>query len=372
MGTVYDYLNWRGDLSFREAPLNEVDAMIFSFLSYLDFHGIVPEHHRGGVPLKAVANTYFARHTDPAKQSLGLFLPRETAKVFRTLKDTRRFRSVEMRGFVNRIDTEIETQFSAVTFLPDDGTAVVVYRGTDDTLVGWKENLNMSFLPVVPAQASAVEYLHTVAEALPNHKLCLAGHSKGGNLSAYAAVHAELEVRRRITRAYSFDGPGFQTNMLEDPVYLKMRPVIRSLVPQASVVGMLLEHDEHYAVVKSRQAGVFQHNALSWEVMGNSFVRVEQLSAESRRTDRTVSQLLGEMTPEQREEFCTAVYQMFSVDGVKTLSDLVAAKKNWVAHSKNLDPKVHQTVQKMLSSLISLNTKNLISDLFRKGETGGN
>ncbi len=372
MGTIYDYLNWRGDLSFREAPLNEVDAMIFSILSYLDFRGIVPEGHHGGVPIKAAANTYFARHTDSEKQMIGILLPKDIVKLMRALKDTRRFRSVEMRAFVNRIDAELETQFAAVTFLPGDDTVVVTYRGTDDSLAGWKENLNMSFLPVVPAQVSAVEYLHAAAAASPKERLYLSGHSKGGNLSVYATVHADLDVRRRICRAYCFDGPGFQTNMLEDPVYLKMRPVIHSLVPQASVVGMLLEHDERYTVVKSRQSGLFQHNSLLWEVMGNSFVHLDQLSAESRRTDRTMNQLLREMTHEQREEFCTAVYQMFSVEGVETLSDLMAAKKNWVSHSKNLDPKVHQTVQRMLSSLVTLNTKNLISDLFRKEKTENN
>jgi hypothetical protein len=245
-----------------------------------------------------------------------------------------------------------------------NGTAVVTYRGTDDTLVGWKEDMNMCFLPVVPAQLKAVEYLHIVAETHKG-KIILAGHSKGGNLAVYAAVQCDPDIRERITAIYSNDGPGFGKNILDDPDYQQIRPLICNLVPHSSVVGMLLEHDENFTVVKSRQkSGLLQHNGLSWEILGNSFVHLKDVTPESRKLDRTVNQWIRDMAPEQREEFAEAVYQLFSVDGAQTLTDLVAARKKWFSHTKKLDPKVHETIQKMLSELIGINKVSSIRGFF--------
>ena len=369
MGTVYDYLDWRGDLTFAQAPLNEVDSLIFSMISYLDFEGIVPAFgEKGSVTLLSAADGFFSQNPDLKKYSAGVLIPKEIVKLLRQMKDTARFRDVEMRAFVNLVDVEREIQFCAMTCALGEGTTLVVYRGTDDTLVGWKEDLNMSFLPVVPAQEEAVAYLERIARGCRG-RIALSGHSKGGNLAVYAAVHSKKRIRFRIVDVFSHDGPGFGKRLIDDPAYLSMRPVIHSIVPQSSIVGFLLEHDENYTVVKSRQrSGFLQHNGLSWEILGGSFVHMEEISAESRRTDRTLKQWLGEMTPSQREEFCEAIYQLFSVDGAETLTDLGAARKKWLAHSKSLDPKVHETVQKMFSFLIALNAKNMIDGIFRKNE----
>ncbi len=370
MGTVYDYITWRGDLAFWEAPFNEVDSLILSELSYLNMEGIVPATHtEGSVPIQAAANSFFARNPDPKKTEMGVLIPKDIVRMMRALKETRRYKNVEMRDFVNVIDREAETQFSAITFLLGEGTAVVTFRGTDDTLVGWKEDMNMCFMPEIPAQAMAVQYLTRIANT-HDGKLITAGHSKGGNLAVYAAVHSEPHVRERIVKIYSNDGPGFGTNILNDPVYLEMRPRIHSLVPQSSIVGMLLEHDENYTVVKSRQkTGFLQHNGLSWEILGNSFVHLKEVTPDSRRIDRTVNRWIKEMTPEQREEFAEAVYQIFSVDGAQTLTELVAARKKWFSHTKQLDPKVHESIQKMLSQLIGFNAKSVFKGIFHKGDT---
>ncbi|MBE6700131.1 MAG: DUF2974 domain-containing protein, partial [Ruminococcaceae bacterium] len=326
MGTVYDYLTWRGDLTFRAAPFCEVDSLILSMFSYLDMQDIVPApDEEGDITVWVASKAFLERNPDIKKAKMGILIPKDIIKMMRAMRSTKRFGTLKMSGFVNIIDPETELQFSAVTFLLNDGTAVVTYRGTDDTLVGWKEDMNMCFLPVVPAQLKAVEYLNTVAEK-HNGKLILTGHSKGGNLAVYAAVHADAAIRERITAVYSNDGPGFGKNILDDPDYVEMRPRINNLVPQSSVVGMLLEHDENYTVVKSRQkAGLLQHNGLSWEILGNSFVHLKDVTPDSRKLDRTVNQWIRDMTPEQREEFAEAVYQLFSVDGAQTLTDLVAA-----------------------------------------------
>lgn len=368
MGTVYDYLTWRGDLTMRAAPFCEVDSLILSMFAYLDMQDIVPAPgEEGELSVWAASKAFLERYPDPKKSKMGVLIPKDIVKMMRAMRSTKRFGTLKMSGYVNLIDPETELQFSAVTFLMADGTAIVTYRGTDDTLVGWKEDMNMCFLPVVPAQIKAVEYLKNVAKEHKG-KLILTGHSKGGNLAVYAAVHSDAAIRERITAVYSNDGPGFGKNILDDPDYREIRPRICNLVPQSSVVGMLLEHDENFTVVKSRQkSGFLQHNGLSWEILGNSFVHLKDVTSDSRKLDRTVNQWIRDMTPEQREEFAEAVYQLFSVDGAQTLTDLVAARKKWFSHTKSLDPKVHETIQKMLSELIGINKISKIKDVFRRG-----
>ena len=367
MGTVYDYLTWRGDLTMRAAPFGEVDSLILSMFAYLDMQDIVPAPgEEGELSVWAASKAFLERYPDPKKSKMGVLIPKDIVKMMRAMRSTKRFGTLKMSGYVNLIDPETELQFSAVTFLMADGTAIVTYRGTDDTLVGWKEDMNMCFLPVVPAQIKAVEYLKNVAKEHKG-KLILTGHSKGGNLAVYAAVHSDAAIRERITAVYSNDGPGFGKNILDDPDYREIRPRICNLVPQSSVVGMLLEHDENFTVVKSRQkSGFLQHNGLSWEILGNSFVHLKDVTSDSRKLDRTVNQWIRDMTPEQREEFAEAVYQLFSVDGAQTLTDLVAARKKWFSHTKSLDPKVHETIQKMLSELIGINKVSKIKDVFRR------
>ena len=366
MGTLYDYINWRGDLSFAEAPMNEVDSLIFSLLSYLDLKEIVPDSHYGStVSLKAAANAFFSKNPDPKKISMGVIVPKNIVKVFRMVKDTRRYRGVGLKAHVNMIDTKKEMQFSATTFLLDDETTLIAYRGTDDTLVGWKEDFNMSFLAVVPAQTEAVSYLNQAARSSPNVSLRVTGHSKGGNLAVYAAVKCDADVRKRIQQVWSNDGPGFGSGLLNSPEYIDMLPVIRTLVPQSSIVGMLLEHDESYSVVKSRQKGLFQHDGLSWEVMGSSFIRLKSITEESKRFDKTLNSWIRSMTPEQREQFVEALYQILSADNALTLTDLVSITKNkWIKKSSSLDPQVHKTIQKTLAALFEMNTKQVLNDLF--------
>jgi len=372
MGTLFDYIKWRGDLSFRDVPLNEVDSLIFSLLTYLDLQEIIPPtHHTGGIPIKAAANAFFAQNPDPKKISMGLIVPKEIVSLFRALKDTKRYRSVEMKAHVNLIDLQKEMQFSATTFFLEDGCMVVAYRGTDDTLVGWKENFNMSFMSVVPAQEQAMHYLNEAAEHYNGNVIYVTGHSKGGNLAVYAAVHSKPSVKKKLSAVWSNDGPGFGSGMLNNPEYLSLRPIIHTLVPHSSVVGMLLEHDENYTVIKSRQAGLFQHDGISWDVMGGAFIHLKNVTSESKRLDITLNQWIKQMTPEQREQFVEALYQVLSADNASTLTDLISITKNrWIQKGTALDPHVHKTIQKTLAVLFELNTKNILKDVFKKRING--
>ena len=300
MANVFDYLRWRGDLSFEQSPQNEIDLLIFSLLSYIDYSdSVAPGFDESPISLQGFANSFFAANPAPKKEDLGFLIPKEVFQLLQIVPKTRRFCNVRVCGYVNEIDIEREMQFSAVSFLLNEKETVVAYRGTDDTLVGWKENLNMSFLPVVPAQERAVAYLTAAAKARKG-SLSLAGHSKGGNLAIYAGVRSDESIRKRIDGIWNFDGPGFGTQITAEPVYLEMRPRIHSFIPQSSVVGILLEHDDNATVVQSRRVGVFQHDAFSWNVIGKSFVTLPKEKGSNRRNDRVINQWIRELSPAQR------------------------------------------------------------------------
>lgn len=367
MGTLFDYVAWRGDLSFEADPINEVDNLIFSLISYVDLAGIVSsKHSEDPVSLQAAANAFFAKNPDLRRVSIGLIIPRDIIRLFRAVRDCRRYRGVRIKAYTNLIDVEREMQFSAMTFVLPTGETVVAYRGTDDTIVGWKENFNMSFLDVIPSQKAAALYLDLAAK-YSEGAIYVTGHSKGGNLAVYGATHCGDAAKERIVRVWSNDGPGFANGLPETDAYLDLRPRIRTLIPQSSVVGVLLEHDRSCTVVKSRQAGVLQHNGLTWEVMGNSFVHEERVTGECERTDRNLQEWIRGMTAEQREQFSCAIYQLLSANGTMTLTQLASPKNRWLVESLKLDPEIRRTIRKTLAELVEIDAKNRFQPRGTKG-----
>ncbi len=361
MANVMDYLDWRGDLSFLQSPFNEVDNLLLSKLCFVDLTGIVPAPGEpGSVPLPAAADEYFSRHG--YDEPLGLLIPADIHPMFRKMAGSVRFGELALSSFVNRVDEVREEQFSALTASLPDGTKYVAFRGTDDNIVAWKENFCMSVNDAVPAQTDAAAYLHGVALEGPE-PLRVGGHSKGGNLAVYAAVHCVPEVQARILRVYNNDGPGFRDSVTEHPGYDRVCGRITTLVPQSSVVGMLLTHSREYEVVHSTQSGPFQHNGFSWEVLGTSFVRRADLTVGGRLVDRTVKAWADNLTLEQRREFVDAFFGVLTSAGARTLSDLnehrmrmaVEIAKNW----KQLKPETHKLLSDTLNLLLKESVRSV-------------
>ena len=351
MGSLFDYMDWRGDLLFSETPLNEVDSLILSLLSYVDFEGIVSsEPTDKPISLRNAARQYLRLHRGEVPY-LGKIVPPEIISLMAKAAKARRFAQIEMLGYVNRVDHDAQLQFCAVTFLPDHQKAYIAYRGTDDTLVGWKENFNMSFMQPVPAQREAVAYLEQIAPYLPDD-FYVGGHSKGGNLAVYAAVKCDSVFKPRILRAFNNDGPGFDRAFIEHPDYRSMRGNIHTVVPHSSVVGMLLEHEESYEVVKSNATGLLQHNGFSWEVLGNSFIHLNTVTEESRLIDRSLKEWLDEMSAEEREHVVDSIFETLSSVGAKTLTDLTDEKLKLVKAWSNLDPQVRSVLLKCIGLIL--------------------
>ena len=320
-GTVMDYLRWRGDLTFAQDGFNEVDDLVLCIISYLNFRRF--DDLRTTDPARAVALPDVAARLTEEDEQLGLseldYIP-----LMRLAAETERFRDVRMFGFTHEWDEAKEMQFDAVSYLLPDDTLLVSFMGTDTSLVGWKEDFNMSFLSAVPAQERATAYTVEMAAACPDRKLRIAGHSKGGNLAAWAAIHIPAPLQeQRLLDAYNNDGPGFSHDMVDSDAYRRVADKLHTYIPESSIVGVLLEHAEDYAVIDSSNRSVMQHEPMSWSVLGPRFVHLGQRSQMGKLSDDVLRQWIGSMTPQEREQFSDALFDVLSLSGkARTLDDL--------------------------------------------------
>ena len=360
MANILEYLAWRGDLSFAVSPFNEVDNLVLSELAFVDFGGILTEKGNKTVTLREVAECLSVYREEDLAEN-GVLIPKEISPLFYMAAESVRFRDVALCGFESLIDVDSEMQFAAAAFLLGDGSVFVSYRGTDDTLVGWKEDFNMSFLSVIPAQRCATRFLDHIASLYPS-ELRIGGHSKGGNLAVYASATVSIDVQRRILAVYNNDGPGFLRDFLDSEGYARIRDRVRTIVPDTSIVGMLLEHEASYTVVKSTQTGLFQHDGFSWEVLGTGFVVLDDRTRESKFVDRTLKAWVASIEPKEREEFVEALYKVLSITSASTLSDLHADKEALWRILNGITPEQRGVFVKTLRLLLSEGKRILLSD----------
>ncbi len=317
MDDLFEYLKWRGDIPFSQVPPTPVDAVIFCELVYIRFEGIVSDDLAHPIFLKDAAAAFLEKPENERECRTRL-----DEKLLAAAAETKRFRNVGLAFYRDIHIPEEETQFAAMAFLLDDGSAFLAFRGTDYTLTGWKEDFNMSFQDSIPAQREALAYTQEFTEVWPVI-LRLGGHSKGGNIAVYAAAKAAPEVQQRILAVYNNDGPGFTESLMGDPGYLAMVPRIKTYIPQSSIIGMLLEHEEPYTVVKSSMAGILQHDIYSWEVMGGDFIHVEEVTEESRFIDGTIKRWVADMDKEERSVLVDKVFGLLGAGGKDQLIDLL-------------------------------------------------
>lgn len=351
MSNILDYLDWRGDVTFAQSPFCEVDNLILCKLCCADFTGVIPEE---GEPMSVAeaAEGYFAAH--PEGSHLGVLIPAEIPALVKKLPETARFKDMLLYDYINRIDLAREEQFSALTAWIPDGTAFVAFRGTDDTIVAWKENFNMGASDAVPAQQDAETYLRRAAwkTELP---LRVGGHSKGGNLAVFSALHNDPQVQDRILDIYNNDGPGFRESVLDTPAYRRIRARVSTLVPQYSLVGMLLSHEEEYEIIRSDETGTAAHNGFTWEVRGTRFVRCRDFALRSRLFDSAFHAWAAEMDLEQRQRFVDALFSVLTSTGATTLTDLNEHKIRQAIELVNTlrqEPKQRELLTETLELLI--------------------
>jgi hypothetical protein len=320
MTSLFDYLYWRGDIDFKVSPFNPVDNIIFSQLSYLTLDGIVPgPEEEGGISIALAVRVFNEKSKQPGFKLTSTF--KEDPDLIRALGASKRFGNCQLFGYVNKFDSSQEIQFSALCIYIGDGCCFVAFRGTDSSLVGWKEDFNMCFMDVIPSQLEAVNYLEKMAPMI-NGDIRIGGHSKGGNLALYAASHCSKKTQKRIMEIYSNDAPGFNEKVISSEGFTAIKDRIRSYVPQSSIIGMFLEHGSGNTIIKSSENGLLQHCLYSWEVTHNDLVHAEKTTVGSRFINKTIREWINSHDNSQREQFIEALYHILSTADIKSISDL--------------------------------------------------
>ena len=319
MPNIMDYLDWRGDLPLTVSPFNEVDNYLCSQMGMPDFSMIVPE---GGqrVGLGDTLDRYAALWGERG-DNLGVLSSPYVLPLLRRASETVRFRDVTLSHFVNLCDDEQGEQFSAVCVHLPDGSTYVSYRGTDDTLAGWREDFMMCVLDEVPAQKDALDYLLRVAGEIEG-PLYLGGHSKGGNLAIYAGVLAPSEIQDRIVMIYNNDGPGFRNGVGDGEGLARIRERMVTILPQHSIVGTILFPVGESVIVNSSKGPPESHDGFYWQVLGTGFLRCEELSLSSRAWDAALDRTLEGMDSESCRDFVDALFDALQSTGARTLTEL--------------------------------------------------
>ena len=320
MGNIFDYLTWRGDLTFTQDPPNAVDALIFSTLTYVGYGKTAERPPETAASLRRCAEEFFALENPESRVR-----SKKDMELLRCAAATARFGHCGLCLYRSVLLPEQETQFAAMTFLLDDGSMFLAYRGTDNSLVGWKEDFNMTFQQTIPAQRLAQEYIREAALA-HTAPMRVAGHSKGGNLAVFAAARCSPMVRKRILTVYNNDGPGFTKYMIGDPGYNAIVPRIQTYIPQSSVIGMLLEHEEPFIVIRSKSVGIMQHDPYSWEVEGPHFLPVQEVTESSQFLDATIKNWFAGMTNRERNQLVEVLYGLLTTGEVENAADIFQPK----------------------------------------------
>lgn len=351
MGNIMDYISWRGDLSFEQSQFNEVDNLILACFSYVNLDGISAVTKQKGIGLKKLTKEFMKLHTmkeletDKSFIRLAPFMMMEMAKSVR-------FGKCVVRNYVNDIVTEAEQQFAAMEIVLEDGTSYVSFRGTDDTIIGWKEDFNLS-TGVVPAQKRAIEYLQKISEHTDG-MLRVGGHSKGGNLAIYGSVMCK-SAHEKILEIYSNDGPGFSREFQELPETKEMMPKIIRIIPEYSIIGTLLEHEKEPVIVASSSKGLLQHDAFSWEVQGPALVRRDSLNKTALRFIEILHKWIDGMDMEQKRLLIEDLFATLQASGYENLSEVQSGGlKSLAAMVKRVEkfaPESRGMMQELLTAI---------------------
>lgn len=349
------YLKWRGDLLVKDYPFNEVDALILAELVYIHFEGIVP-----GIGEEGCISVYEANTKYKKSLSREMLYYKDKEDLFDELAMSPRFKDMTLCNYVSTLDIEGQQQFAAmhVNVLPN--MTYIAFRGTDSTVTGWREDFNMSYMMPVPAQQSAVDYVNQTAKGLFK-RYWIGGHSKGGNLAIYSGVFCNPRIQKKLIKVYSFDGPGFNRNMVDDPAYKLVEEKIEAYVPENSIVGMLMEHEEDYKVVQSSEFGLLQHEGFSWFVDRDEFVLANDVGEFSKSFSVTLKNWLAGMSKEQRKGVVDAFFDVFVQAGIHDfmeIMDMDVRTAGALLKAVSKVPQEHRdSMGKLIKLLIEENTK---------------
>ena len=357
MKNMLDYIKEFGHVSFEERAFSEIDALVLTELEYLPLEKVVPSDENGEnfVTVKEIAE-YMQEHKQELFDENPMMITQERHEVSQVIADAPRFQSLKFFGVVSEWDKDTTKQFAAVTVEVEPSVRLVVFRGTDETLIGWKEDFLMTYSPLVAAQTDAKEYLAKQA-SLWDGDLMISGHSKGGNLAIYAAATQVEDVQLRIVDIFCFDSPGLYRSVLETKGYQNIVPLAMRYIPQDSLVGLMLESEVPYVIVKSNATGAMQHSAMTWEIEDGQFIKMEKLTKNSQLNDQTFKKWTESVSDEELELFWNVFFELLFSVGIDTVNDLYGEFMHYVQEflkaAGNMDEEKRELLTRIALLLVS-------------------
>jgi len=334
--TIKNYLEEYGNYTFLEKDFNEVDAAILSMLSYINFSNIVSNTREDMISLEEASDIFYSKYSKKDIEN-NMVSVRSISYLLKYLANTNRFKDLLLFNYEYKVTFDM--QFGAICILLPDKHVFVSYEGTDNYVSGWMEDCMLTYMFPTKAQIEAVDYINNVS-GLFGPKIYVGGHSKGGNLALVAAMYAKWSVRKKIECIYNNDGPGLRKNEFNSREYRRISSKLKIFVPNSTVVGMLLNHDNNYIVVDSVNKGLMQHDAISWVVEEDHFKRCE-ISEFSKRVEKAIINWLDTMDDKKREKFTKSLFSILKKAEIEDLNEFRKTKLNSVIkilkETKNLD-----------------------------------
>lgn len=356
MSNIIDYLKWRGDLTFDRDPVNMIDCLLFAQLSYLQWELIWQDGET------STLNDLYSRIAD--REYAITFTAKEDREMLPIAAQTKRFGTIPMSDLICHLDEEAEEQFAAVTYHLPDGTLFVAFRGTDCSLVGWREDFRMACQPEVPAQRHAADYLGMIAK-LYEGNIRIAGHSKGGNLAVYAAATAAQAVQARLLDVCNFDGPGQNDALFASPGYNRLT-TIRTIVPASSIIGMLMRHPAKMDAVTCNVPGIYQHDPYSWQLCGTHFILADTRNNDSIYYEKVFERWLNEIDLDERTAFVDTIFDILASTKARSFGpdffqSLLQHPGDFLSSFSNVTKENWQKVSKVIGALAGSAVENGIS-----------
>lgn len=350
--------------SFVDLPLNELDVACLNELGYLTFGESLPADFdwQAFYPLAELVE--LAGQAALADLSYNFLVTPNRVALFEAVLTNPRFAGLELGYYINDISTEYERQFAAMIWrLPDIAYTQMIFRGTDDRLIGWKEDFNLSYMRLIPAQQAALTYLKDFLTQEPC-QLVVSGHSKGGNLALYATSHLSVDLQDLVSQVYVFDAPGIHASVLASAGYETISQRVLALRPQESIVGVMLGSGLAYETVVSRQSGLLQHDLANWQVEADRFERADGLSQISLNLEKTFADWLTSYSKHDLKLFFDTCFDIFFTSGIDSLNDFTKPAgdtlKPLLATISRLDKTQRDFLTKAIGQLLGLYQKHAL------------
>ncbi len=351
MDNLFTYLTYYGNTSFNDLAFNDVDSLVLSELVYAKLDGIANNSKRGYKTIKEICELFLKKYSEKDFKNEDYLFP-NCYYLIKYLKDSKRYNEARLYNYVEAKDSV--KQFEAMTVRFNNGITYVAYSGTDSSIVGWKEDLELMYMSPIESQRIGKEYLDNTINIL-DRKIYIGGHSKGGNIAMYSYMKAKNSIKKRVVNVYNFDGPGFLEEVLESPEYLEMQHKLKMFVPESSFFGMIFGHRD-YQVVKAKGLGILTHDGFNWNCFGGKLV-LGSLSKKSQKLEGHIKEYLDKMTLEEKKDFVDVLVRLcqnLHIENVMQIRNIkLSSVINFFKEVRNVPTKTKRVCLDIIKMIIS-------------------